>query len=83
MTEVLFIVIVIIIAYVIYVIVSEQETTSASAVNQAKSEKQKAGDSMTQGDKHIAEQTTESGSLGNSASQASDNQLGDVTAHVP
>jgi preprotein translocase subunit SecG len=39
MTEVLFILIVIIVAYVIYVIVSEQKTTSTSAVYQAKSEK--------------------------------------------
>ena len=83
MTEVLFIVNVLIVAYVIYVIVSEQKTTSTSAVNQATSEKPKAGDSMTQGDKHIAEQTTESGSLGNSVGQASGNQLGDVTAHAP
>jgi hypothetical protein len=39
MTEVLFILVAIIVAYVIYVIVSEQKTTSTSAVNQAKSEK--------------------------------------------
>ena len=39
MTEVLFIVIAIIVAYVIYEIVSEQKTTSTSAVTQAKSEK--------------------------------------------
>ncbi len=38
---------------------------------------------ITQGDKHIAEQTTESGSLGNSAGQASGNHRGDVTAHAP
>ena len=38
---------------------------------------------MTQGDKPIAEQTTESGSLGNSADQASGNQLGSVTVHAP
>ena len=36
MTEVLFIVMAIIVAYVIYVIVSEQKTTSTSAVSQAK-----------------------------------------------
>jgi len=35
----LFILVAIIVAYVIYVIVSEQKTTSTSAVNQAKSEK--------------------------------------------
>ena len=34
MTEVLFIVMAIIVAYVIYVIVSEQKTTSTSAVTQ-------------------------------------------------
>jgi len=39
MTEVLFILVAIIVAYVIYVIVSEQKTTSTSAVTQAKSEK--------------------------------------------
>ena len=39
MTEVLFILVAIIVAYVIYVIVSEQKTTSTSAVSQAKSEK--------------------------------------------
>ena len=39
MTEVLFILVAIIVAYVIYVIVSEQKTTSTSAVNQAKPEK--------------------------------------------
>jgi len=82
MTEILFIVIAIIVAYVIYVIVSEQKTTSTPAVNQATSEMPKADDSMTQGDKHIAEQTTESGSLGNSAGQASGNQLGDVKPHA-
>jgi hypothetical protein len=38
---------------------------------------------MTQGNKHIAEQTTESGSLGNSAGQASGNQLGDDAVHAP
>ena len=36
MTEVLFILVAIIVAYVIYVIVSEQKTTSTSAVSQAK-----------------------------------------------
>jgi hypothetical protein len=39
MTEVLFILVAIIVAYVIYVIVSEQKSTSTSAVNQAKPEK--------------------------------------------
>ena len=39
MTEVLFILVAIIVAYVIYVIVSEQKTTSTSAVSQAKPEK--------------------------------------------
>ena len=39
MTEVLFIVVAIIVAYVIYVIVSEQKSTSISAVSQAKPEK--------------------------------------------
>ena len=39
MTEVLFILVAFIVAYIIYVIVSEQKTTSTSAVNQAKSEK--------------------------------------------
>ena len=39
MTEALFIVMAIIVAYVIYVIVSEQKTTSTSAVSQAKPEK--------------------------------------------
>ena len=38
---------------------------------------------MTQGDKPIAEQTTESGSLGSSADHACGNQLGSVTAHAP
>ena len=38
---------------------------------------------MTEGEKHSAEQTTESGSLENSSGQASGNQLGDVTAHAP
>jgi len=38
---------------------------------------------MTQDDKQIAEQTTESGSLGNSTGQVSGNQLGSVTAHAP
>ena len=37
---------------------------------------------ITQGDKHIAEQTTERGSLGNRAGQASGNQRGDVTQHA-
>ena len=35
MTEVLFILVAIIVAYVIYVIVSEQKTTSTSAVSQS------------------------------------------------
>ena len=39
MTEGLFILVAIILAFVIYVIVSEQKTTSTSAVSQAKSEK--------------------------------------------
>jgi len=39
MTEVLFILVAIIVAYIIYVIVSEQKTTSTSAVSQAKPEK--------------------------------------------